>query len=127
MYLRLKSFFVSFCNTLVHIFLGSIPDIGSPGFYVGSEKKNALFARVECGFSFVQFESKCLCQKITNLYGDIFECFSVFVKKYHVIHVSSVVFDTKCMFYEMVEFMEVEIAQELTHEVSEWESPVSWC
>ena len=53
LHLCFKFFFISFSETLVHIFLGTITNIRSPGFDIRSEEENTLFARVEYDFSFV--------------------------------------------------------------------------
>lgn len=127
LHLSIKPLCVSPSNTLIHILFRTIANIGSPRFDIGSEEENTMFARVQNNLSLMELESELLVKKITNLGNYIFQNLPIRMKKYHIIHIPSVVFDVESVFYEMIQFVKVEISEKLTHEVSEWQSSVRRC
>jgi len=109
-------------NTFIHILLRPISDIRSPRFDICSEKQNTLFAKIEDYFVWMECELEFVMKKVANLHYHIFEYCSLWMKKYHIIHIATVVFHLECMFYKMIQLMEVEIAEQLTDQISQRKS-----
>lgn len=128
LYLLLKSsrvYVVSVLNTFVHILLRAITDIRPPRFDISSEKEKACGSAGEKNLVWMKCESEVF-EKILNSWNEWSKYISVFMQENHIIHISAIVPDFECMFYEMIKFVKVEISENLAHEVSEWKSTILW-
>jgi hypothetical protein len=121
LHLGFKVFLAFVGNASIHILLRAIADIRPPWFDIGSEEEDTFLAIVEHYFSLMKLQSQLYMKEVTNLHSHIFQNFSIWMKKYHIIHIASVVFDLEFVLYKMVELMQIKISEKLTHEISEWE------